>query len=161
MTQPKPEEGKEPIAESSTKLEHAKTEVKPKLEAPAVQQVAAPAASTGSSSTAAGMEKGRRTEEEHVPVKHPHDVWLPKPNKDAARKQEPFILQLPNGSDIDIRKLRPVTKKGAIVPTPARVGMEAMAEQSRSRPAPGTQKRGFKLFRKSLGQQRDPKTEFV
>lgn len=154
MTQPKPEvqENREVISEPVTKIE-----LKAKVEAPAPAPVPQPAASA-SASGAVGGQIVLRTESSHVPVKHPNGVWLTKTVKDTS-KQEPFVLQYPGLGEIDICRLRATTTKGAVIPTPARPGLGAQAA-SRTVGA-GSERRNFKMFSKSMGQQKAGQREFV
>lgn len=145
LTQPKPEEHKQVVQDSLTKVE-------PKLEAapapvPQVQQ-------GGSSSSSAAAPPASRTVEPVQAVSHPTGVWLPKKVVEDG-KQEPFVLQVPGLGDRDLHSLRATAATGAAKLTPPRTGISISAQPAQAAAAaPSGERRSFKMFRKSLGQQR-------
>merc|ERR1712185_746739 len=121
----------------------AKVEVRPKEEAPPPR----PPASVQSSPAAA---PSTRIE----PVVHPSGVWLPKKVVEE-RKQEPFILQVPGLGDRDLHSLRATINKGGAKQTAVRAGLTASSARGRQGAGgDGAAPRSFKMFRKSVGQQR-------
>jgi len=163
LTQPKPEDNNARMENKDAVAESLRSE--PKVERQPKQEADHKPVAAAASDVKMGGVLAERTEQDRAPVLHPNGVWLPK-TKPGAGKQEPFILQVPGMGEVDIHKLRPRTNKGAVVPSPARLGMQVSGGISRKDGA-GTvvaksgERRTTKVFRKSLGQVRPAELDLV
>jgi hypothetical protein len=155
-TQPKPEDDKDDILDPPPKAA-----AKLKVEAP-VLQARGPAVGANDPPRAEAASVAPAPSPEYVPPKvHPTGVWLPKAVNDV-QKQEPLVVHLQGVGDIDIRVLRASVSKSTEPVTSVRKGVATDVKRSGvANSTAGGRQRNFKMFRKSLGQQKFVESELV